>query len=559
MRRFAVPLLLALAAVAPSAAQAAPQPGVNLNGSGQQAIDDALATGARHVRVFAHWSSLEPARGQYDNAAIAGYQRTVDALGRGGARAIIVVTGAPAWSHPGAADTRHRPDDPADFARFMAHFAGRLVGRSVAWEMWNEEDEPEFWQPAPDPAHYAAMARAAYPAIKAADPSATVLLGPTTGNNYGWLEQLYANGVQGSFDAVAVHTDTACLVNPPDAFFRDGGRIARWSFLGYREVRATMAARGDVKPIWMTEFGWSSTTSTCQRGASAGQKQAGVTEAEQAQFMAQAWHCLAQDDAVAVAAWFTLYDDASAPTEELRHYGLLRGPGGPPKPAWTSFRTYATRGDTLSGPCGDFDPPTITVLAPTEGRRFTRSLLIKASASDNGGVGLRRITFRADDRPKAIVNFPLSSQTLGDNVPVALDWRGARRLASGSHKITIEAVDANGNQSVQAIAVTKGGRPAATGRTGIRMSRVRCRGRRCTVHGRIMGPRGVSIDGKVRALWQARRGGRFRTVHRRVRDANRTFAFTQRLRHRGRLRVLVRYLGSAPLKPSARAISFRVR
>ena len=32
--------------------------------------------------------------------------------------------------------------------------------------------------------------------------------------------------------------------------------IGRYVFTGYREVRATMLAHGDDKPVWMTELGW---------------------------------------------------------------------------------------------------------------------------------------------------------------------------------------------------------------------------------------------------------------------------------------------------------------
>jgi len=54
---------------------------------------------------------------------------------------------------------------------------------------------------------------------------------------------------------VAVHTDTACLTTDPREYYREpSGRIGRYSFTGYREVRATMLAHGDDKPVWMTEW-----------------------------------------------------------------------------------------------------------------------------------------------------------------------------------------------------------------------------------------------------------------------------------------------------------------
>ena len=74
-----------------------------------------------------------------------------------------------------------------------------------------------------------AKTRAVSAGSSSADPSATVLVGGLTGNNYAYLDQLYANGAKGSFDGVAVHTDTACLTNGPTAWARDApsGRISQ--------------------------------------------------------------------------------------------------------------------------------------------------------------------------------------------------------------------------------------------------------------------------------------------------------------------------------------------
>jgi len=553
MRRLAA-LTIVLAVLVPAGvAHAAPAPGLNVAGLADQNVDEGLATGAKYLRFFAHWSGLEPTSGTIDSATLAAYGNVAARVKAGGATPIFVVTGAPQWSHPLSADGRYRPDSPAAFASFMSRFAGasQIKGKGVVYELWNEMDEADFWLPTPDPAHYAAMVKLAYPAIKQADPSATVLLGPTTGNNYGWLDSLYDNGVQGSFDGVAVHTDTACLADGPENFYRDNGRLARYAFLGYREVAATLAARGDsAKKIWMTEFGWSSTTTTCARGMWAGKKPAGVTEAKQAEHMAKAWYCLSQDDSVAVAAWFTLYDDPTAPNEELRHYGLLRGPGAAAKPAYKAFSDYARSGATASGPCGDFDPPVLRLLAPNEGRRFDGTLLIRAAATDGTGVGLGRITFRLDDNPAEIKNF--TGTALKPDVAVQLDWQGAKKLANGPHKLAVESVDLNGNQSVATVGLLKvdPSQLLSTDPTTTRVYSVRCKGKRCTVRGKVVGPDGISVDGKVQVEWQAKRKGAFKTIHKGLKSAGKSFTVSQKLKYKGAWRVRVTYLGKPPLKTS---------
>jgi len=143
-----------------------------------------------------------------------------------------------------------------------------------------------------------------------------------------------------------VHTDTACLVNGPDVFYRDGLNIARWTFLGYHTVHDVMAAHCDGdKPIWMSELGWSLTNggpTSCKNGMWAGQKPSGVSEAVQAEFLTKAFGCLAATPFVTEAAWFTLHDLATS-QEDMNHYGLLRRDGSP-KPSWAAFRAVALAG-----------------------------------------------------------------------------------------------------------------------------------------------------------------------------------------------------------------------
>ena len=176
----------------------------------------------------------------------------------------MVVQRSPAWASGGKGGI-HPPTDASTFGAAMGGFAQRVPGVD-AWELWNEEDESIFWAGGADPAKYAAMVKAAYPAIKAVQPNDIVVTGATTGNNFDFIEALYAHGIKGSFDAVAVHTDTACLVNGPDVHYRDEqGKIGRYTFTGYREVHAVMARHGDGdKPIWMTELGWN-TQDDCAR------------------------------------------------------------------------------------------------------------------------------------------------------------------------------------------------------------------------------------------------------------------------------------------------------
>src|SRR3712207_59979 len=219
-----------------------------------------------------------------------------------------------------------------------------------------------FWPGGPDPAAYVTLLRAPYAAIKREDPAAKVIFGPTTGNNYEFVQQAYAAGAKGFFDAMAVHTDTACLVDSPTRYYRENGKIARFTFLGYRSVREVMLANGDDRPIWMTELGWSANSLRCDRGRWAGMKDAGVPEPVQAQYLREAYHCLREDPYVTVAMWFN-NRDINGDGSELDSYGLWRKDGSH-RPAYGAFRDVAAGNDTISGPCGDFGGPRIQILAP---------------------------------------------------------------------------------------------------------------------------------------------------------------------------------------------------
>ena len=567
-------IIAALLAVAAPAAHAA-QPGVNVAGAPtSDRIAEALATGAKTVRIFALWKDFEPnARGEYPSSdpGLANITKTFDdaikQLNASGAKPLFVVTEAPSWAN-GSSDVNVPPANPADFGDFLKRFAAhnKAVGSVAGYEIWNEPDENGFWHPTPDAAKYTAMLKAAYSAIKQADPGATVVAGPTTGNNYGWLENLYTAGAQGSFDVVAVHTDTACLDRGPDQFYRENGNLARFTFLGYRTVHDTMAAHGDGdKPIWMSELGWSSTNggpTSCARGQWAGQKPSGVSDANQAAYLSKAYSCLANDPYVTEALWFTMRDTTTESVDELNHYGLVRADGSP-KPALAAFRAIVAAGGGQAGPCGDLDGPAIRIVKPTPGQQFVDKLDLAAAATDSG-VGLARVTFSYDGGQQ-IRNW---TDGLVNDTPVGLSpWFGSSKLPLGRHTIEVTALDKNGNTTTQTVQVTKVATLAATLTPTFKFKtkKVACKRRVCTVAGSLSraSAAGVtpSIGGHVAVEWQFRnKQGKWRKLAGGLKSARKPFTFKARLKVPGKWRVRVLYRGQAPWKKTAsKYLAFTVR
>jgi hypothetical protein len=526
-------LLGALALVVPAAHAATP--GVNVNVLSAQGVDDAIASGAKYARFFMLWSQVEPSRGTLDPNALAPYLEQFPRLQAAGVKPVVVVLGAPSWAN-GSSDPLVPPHNASDYSAFTGLVAARLRGHVAAYEIWNEPDETAFWHgTAPDVAQYSGLLKAAYPAIKAADPAAEVIAGPTTGNNYAWVDGLYNNGAKGSFDAIAVHTDTACLDRGPDFFYREGGQIGQYSFLGYKTVHDVMAAHGDGDtPIWMTELGWSTTTKTCSRGRWAGQKPAGVSEANQATYLKAAYHCLALDPYVQVALWFNV-QDSSATDSELNRYGLLRADHSQ-KPSWAAFHDVAVNGDQLSGDCAKLDGPAINVAAPTEGAQYADGLFMKASASD---PNLHSISFYVDG--KKVTGF--SGSKISGGKSVSMLWHGADKLSYGTHTVTVRASDNIGNVSSQDVTVTHVRRGQLSSLLPVQIQvKVRGKGLIRRVTGKVVAAQ--PTGGRVHVMFQIKRHGKWKTRHLVSKNANRPFRVTQHLAGPGKWRVRVRFMGA---------------
>jgi hypothetical protein len=435
-----VGLLVAVASVAVARPAFAAEPGVVLANQSAPENSQVAALGTHWVRLFATWPDLEPERGGGLAANwIANYEQTFRSL-PAGTKVILDVVGTPAWE-TGSSNEHTPPANPHEYAAFVGALAQRFGSRVSAYEIWNEEDSSGWWAGGPSPAAYAQLLQATYPAVKAADPSATVVLGGLTGNDYEFLEGVYRAGGKGYFDAVGVHTDTACNKLSPYEFLRGAGnRLIPDSFLAYREVHAVMLANGDDKPIWMTELSWRTTNATCSEGAWAGQTAAGVSEEQQATYLRQAYHCLAENSYVQVALWFPLLDEGSITS------GLLRA-NGSRKPSFAAMRAYAHEGDTLHEPCGNFTGPKITLSSPANHVRYSGPLPIHVTASSSAGVFRIRLEWDG----KLIRNYD------GSGFPTtlfgALDWQGAKHIPYGWHTLTIVAYDKQNNVSETSIRI----------------------------------------------------------------------------------------------------------
>lgn len=543
--RLLLPLLAALAGLLASAATApAAEPGLNMaGGAGTPAEFDQLTdVGAKWARHSISWDTI-------GESALADFGKGFAEEDRRGIKTLLMV-------HSGSTTP---PADPQAYANFVGSIAARYRGSLEAIEIWNEEDEGMFWQGGPQADRYVDLLKRSYTTIKAANPEMTVVFGPLTGGNAAFLQQAYDRGAKGYFDVLAAHTDTSCLVDPPSKYYReDDGRIARFTFLGYRTLRQTMEANGDPKPIWLTEIGWSAARHVCERGMWAGQKLAGVTEADQAKNLLEAFHCLAEDPYVQVAMWYNSRDPVADGREESS-YGLLRA-DGTRRPVYSAFQQYARFGDRLTGVCGDFMAPRVQITSPSPD--FTigtgEALPIRVTSPDGD---VTRVTLAVKGAPSEIRNFTNKGLVFDVRGGVGLEWMGAKRLPVGAHTLVATAKDVSGNVGRAEVRFVKVDprslRSAATTTRGLKLLG---KGRNRTLVGQVRSTLRFKLGGKVLVEWQNKRKGSWKKIHGAAYNASKPFRFAQRLKYKGAWRVRVKYVGVRPFRSStSRWLTFRVK
>jgi hypothetical protein len=534
---------LAALAVAPAMAGAA-SPGVVLPNPGDAAVSQKIiASGAKHVRVFASWRMLEQNQGQLTPFIISGYDEFANRMKAAGIPVYLVVVQTPTWA--GAADSPPPVGPYADFMRRLAeHFRGRVMG----YEVWNEANEGVFWKGGASPAAYTQLLRAAHSAVKSADPAAKVGVGGLIGNDYQYLAGLYNAGAKGSFDFVGIHTDGACNRTDPREAARDAdGRISRWSFTGYREVHATMEDHGDGNlPIWMSELGWSVTTGKCPTDSS---EAAGVTRDQQALFLTHAYACLANDPYVENASWFSLQDFGAAEALGFR-YGLYDFSGFA-RPALSAFQHAAGLGpDTGCGLPVDRASAGINIAWPTNNKNISGDLRYNISATD--AQGIRTLTLYVDGKRVRVT---------GKGAMKGL-WVGWRQLAYGPHKVTVKAVDNAQNVSVSEVTANRV--PYGDGedvRTRIAVG-VYGTGKKRLVAGTLYTKPAVArslVRGRLQVTFERKAGKRWVPMGTTSGGSARKSVKVRRKFKRGKYRAVLSFPGYKSFRPSLVTRPFKVK
>lgn len=217
-------------------------------------LDMMQAMGVQNVRVGISWFSTQPLQNSEYNWAKTEF--VINEAYRRGMGILGVLHETPVWA--GSPPLSGMPDAGA-FGDFAGAVAEKYKGKISALEVWNEPNGRPFLNPV-DPAGYTALLRSAYTAIKAADPSITVVggvlgSGRTLGNNFtmnpiDFLTGMYNAGAHGYFDAFSFHPYHY------DIPFSQGETQRDSPILQLRAIRALMESHGDgALKVWASEYG----------------------------------------------------------------------------------------------------------------------------------------------------------------------------------------------------------------------------------------------------------------------------------------------------------------
>jgi hypothetical protein len=410
-------------ASAHGAAAMAPLGGVNVVGVegdlpvglADREIARARALHARIVRTEVPWSALEPtAAGVVDPKAQGFLDRLVSDAANAGIGVVATVDFTPCWASsappallakctPGRASKANAwpPREPSAYAQFVGYLAARYGARLTAIEVWNEPDQvnEDYFAGPEKPQRYAAVLRAAYVAIKQANPAVKVLAGSLVGSDGVFLKALYAAGIKGYYDGLAVHFYTLTLA-------------------AVRAIHEVQVANGDGAPLWLDEFGWSS----CWPGRRIEQEQGCVTGQVQAQDITNLYRSLASTRWVAAEVLYKLHDSTG------EAFGVLNARGAR-KPA------FAALARVLANPFGS--PSTVTLRLKSSGKRVVASgggpvgdyMQLEAL---RGGLLRYRALFTLNRFNRYSIALPAALGTHGLTVRVFQYWQGTGRDAQRS-------------------------------------------------------------------------------------------------------------------------------
>ncbi|MEO9326902.1 glycosyl hydrolase [Gordonia aurantiaca] len=269
-------------------------------------LDAAKRAKATWIRMSLDWNSIETAKGSFNWTVP---DRIINAARARGLKVLANPVSSPGWTRGVATFFTAPPNNNADLADFLRAFIARYGNKVTNYQIWNEPNLPIFFGLNVDAARYTSLLKAAYSAIKGAQPHATVVaagLARSSGWNspVNFVNTMYDNGAHGYFDALALHPYVfpgGVTANPDNAISDVGS------------VRTIMVAKGDsAKPIWFTEI-----------GAATGSTPDSVSQQEQAKQITDVMSFAKSSGFVGPVLIYTIRDSGTDPNDREQNFGAI--------------------------------------------------------------------------------------------------------------------------------------------------------------------------------------------------------------------------------------------
>jgi len=291
--------------------------GVNIHFTGQPRDLDLIAeAGFRFIRMDLSWSGIERQKGVYD------FQRTgYDALTEGCTKRGIRIVYILDYSNElYESDRSVRTEQGRKaFAAFAEAAAKRYAGKGILWEIWNEPNIRQFWNPQPSADDYSKLVAEAAPLVRNADPTGLVVAPATSGIPFDWLEQCFKQGLLNHIDVLSVHPYRS---KPPETVIAD--------YTALRELIGRYAPAGRQILVICGEWGYSNVNWDKNP----------LSNQQQAQYLARMFLTNLYQE-IAVSIWYDWKNDGTDPNEREHNFGTV-GHDLQPKPAYLAAKTLAS-------------------------------------------------------------------------------------------------------------------------------------------------------------------------------------------------------------------------
>lgn len=287
-----------------------------------------LATdiGTQVIRFVVDWSIAEPQPNVYNFGP---YDVVIQDMLAAGVRPFFVPLGTPCWAqgegNRTACSSVVPPDGDHldDYADFMGELAARYP-QAFAIEIWNEPNWEPYYAPKPNAAFYARMVREAAARINQLAPDIPIVtagLSPLANSQPDgsriafdqFLREVFdAGGIGPHVDAIGTHV-----------YFGDVDDHALNMRQQIGRLRKVMSANGAGSlPIWVTEYGISSTEETDEDG--------------QARILVELYNTFRRLSNIPVVIVHRFFESETDIGQGIDHRGIVRA-NGDPKPAYCAL------------------------------------------------------------------------------------------------------------------------------------------------------------------------------------------------------------------------------